>query len=630
MQKILEDMSHNIYIQEVEAERGAWGGKLEFILTCIGSAVGLGNVWRFPYLLFRSGGGAFLIPFVIMLFLIGIPLFFLDISLGQFASLGPLAIFRMSPIWKGVGFSMIFTNLILIMYYNVIISWCMYFLFASFTNHLPWQSCGNMWNTPLCTTSEEFKNLTSSGNDSFIMKENLSLSRSELKTPSEEYFYRKVLQMSDGLDHPGTIIWQLALCLFLAWTIVFLVISKGIASLGKVVYFSSTFPYVLLTIMLVRGVTLEGALKGIKFYMLPDFSRLSDLKVWSDAATQMFYALGSGSGALIAMSSYNKFNNNTLRDALIVPISNVLTSIYAGFVIFSVLGYMAEMKGVEVKDVAADGPGLAFVVYPEGLSTLPAAPVWSILFYIMMLVLGFSTMFGMTECFFIAFMDEFPLLLRKSAERTYLFRGLGILLFYLISLPMVTNCGFYLFSIVDSFIGSFTFIFICEFELFVVMFFYGYKNFESDLSMMLGDKRWLFMFFRVTWCFVTPAIILISIVATAISYKRPTLFNETYTFPVWGEAIGWLVVAFCLFFIPAYFFLYCRKDFKKSLRKGITSELSWGPALYINRTGRYEKTRRMTINSIVTDICTTVTIDNITDQSSVSNKSFKEDTVEHM
>ncbi|ESN90549.1 hypothetical protein HELRODRAFT_166229 [Helobdella robusta] len=168
-------------------ERGAWGGKLEFILTCIGSAVGLGNVWRFPYLLFRNGGGAFLIPFLIMLFLIGIPLFFLEITWGQFASLGPLAIFKFCPIWKGLAYSMLSVNLMVFLYYNIIISWCIYYFFASLTTQLPWQSCGNAWNTHFCTTADQFKNISES-RSMFVWRDEVNISRYDLKTPSEEYF----------------------------------------------------------------------------------------------------------------------------------------------------------------------------------------------------------------------------------------------------------------------------------------------------------------------------------------------------------------------------------------------------------------------------------------------------------
>ncbi|ESN90548.1 hypothetical protein HELRODRAFT_166228 [Helobdella robusta] len=423
--------------------------------------------------------------------------------------------------------------------------------------------------------------------------------------------------MSDGIDHSGKIVWQLACCLFLAWVIIFLVLIRGISSLGKVVYFTSTFPYVLLTVMLVRGVTLHGALKGIKFYVLPDFTRLTDPIVWGDAATQIYFAFSVCIGVLIAMSSYNNFKNNTLRDAFIVPIVNVLTSFYAGFVIFSVLGFMADMKGVEVKDVAADGPGLVFVVYPEGLSTMPAAPVWSVLFFIMMMMLGFSSMFGMVECFFVSFLDEFPTLLRKSSERTYLFRGIGCTFFFVISLPMVTNGGFYLFSIIDSFAGSYPLLIVGLVEMIVLMFVYGFKNFRDDMEMMLGKKPVLFMLFRISWSFIGPIVIVLSIVAMGLSYNKPTLFNKKYSFPPVGEILGWLIVTFCISFIPLYFLFYMSSDLYRLYKDGIQPEPSWGPARVEDRTGRFEKTRHATVKSVNVEITTNVTCDDAAEDDKV-------------
>lgn len=566
-------------------ERGAWGGKIEFILTCIGYAVGLGNVWRFPYLLYRSGGGAFMIPFVIMLIIIGIPLFFLELCFGQFASLGPLAIWNVSPIMKGLGFAMVFTNLCIALYYNVIISWCLYYLFASMTDVLPWESCDHYWNTPLCRTTEEFSNMTA--NDTITIG-NETISRNLLKSPSEEYYYNKVLQMSDDVGNTGTIIWQLALTLFLCWLIVFFVLIKGIGSLGKVVYVTSIFPYILLTIMLIRGVTLEGASLGIEFYLIPDWSKLSDPKVWSDAATQIFYALSTCTGGLIAMASYNQFKNNTLRDSLIVPIVNVLTSFYAGFVIFSVLGYMAHKKGVSVAEVAADGPGLVFVVYPEGLATMPVAPLWSILFFIMMMMLGLSSMFSMIECFFSGFMDEYPHILRKTYLHTVIFRIIGCSCFYLISLPMVTKGGFYIFTLFDAYSGGFPLLIVGLFELITITYIYGYKNFSYDIEMMLGKKPNII--FAICWHFLSPAAVLAIIIFSAIYYAPPTLFSGEYVFPSWASGIGWGIVTFCLFMIPLVFlYVLCKGGADKLIYKLSRPAESWGPAKKVDRTGKYAK-----------------------------------------
>ncbi|XP_060037079.1 sodium-dependent proline transporter isoform X5 [Erinaceus europaeus] len=132
------------------ADRGNWTGKLDFLLSCIGYCVGLGNVWRFPYRAYTNGGGAFLVPYFLMLAICGIPLFFLELSLGQFSSLGPLAVWKISPLFKGAGAAMLLIVGLVAIYYNMIIAYVLFYLFASLTSDLPWEHCGNWWNTDLC------------------------------------------------------------------------------------------------------------------------------------------------------------------------------------------------------------------------------------------------------------------------------------------------------------------------------------------------------------------------------------------------------------------------------------------------------------------------------------------------
>ncbi len=132
---------------------------------------------------------------------------------------------------------------------------------------------------------------------------------------SEDYWNNRVLRInqSKGIGDPGAVLWDQALCLLLAWIIVFLCLAKGVKGTGKVVYFTATFPYVILIILLVRGCTLDGAINGIRFYVTPEWARLKDPNVWSAAATQIFFSLGVSFGGLLTFASYNKFNNNIFR-----------------------------------------------------------------------------------------------------------------------------------------------------------------------------------------------------------------------------------------------------------------------------------------------------------------------------
>ncbi|BFZ24502.1 hypothetical protein BsWGS_27541 [Bradybaena similaris] len=149
------------YSVENMTHRDSWTGRLDFLLSCIGFAVGLGNIWRFPYLCYKSGGGAFLIPYTFFLITCGLPLFFLEVSYGQFGSLSPISVWRMSPLFRGLGYGMVIISAIVCIYYNVIIAWNFYFLFSSFSGVLPWTLCDQSWNTPHCMV---LRNSSLSGN----------------------------------------------------------------------------------------------------------------------------------------------------------------------------------------------------------------------------------------------------------------------------------------------------------------------------------------------------------------------------------------------------------------------------------------------------------------------------------
>uniref|UniRef100_A0A3P9N2S3 Transporter n=1 Tax=Poecilia reticulata TaxID=8081 RepID=A0A3P9N2S3_POERE len=244
--------------------RGQWATKMEFILAVAGHIVGLGNVWRFPYLCYKNGGGVFFIPYVLFLFTCGIPLFFLETSLGQFTSQGGITCWRnMCPLFEGLGYGSQVVVLYTGVYYIVILAWTFLYLFSSFRTELPWVSCNNSWNTVACF--EHGHNDT----PSFHLYANTTSS-------VVQFWERRILGLSDGIDNIGSVRWDLALCLLLAWVLCYFCVWNGVKSTGKVVYFTATFPYVMLAVLLVRGLTLPGAKDGILFYLYPDPSRLAD------------------------------------------------------------------------------------------------------------------------------------------------------------------------------------------------------------------------------------------------------------------------------------------------------------------------------------------------------------------
>ena len=204
-------------------------------------------------------------------------------------------------------------------------------------------------------------------------------------------FSNNILNRTPGLENSGEIVWKLVLALGVAWIIVFFCIFKGIKSSGKVVYFTSVFPFVVLIILGINGWTLKGSEVGMLYFFKPDFLKLTEANVWFDAAVQVFFSMGTCSGGLITLSSYNKFTEPTLRNTFIITLTSSITAIFSGFVVFSYIGYLAHVTNQEVKDVVSSGSGLSFIVFPFAATSIPGAPFWSVIFFIMMLTLGLDS-----------------------------------------------------------------------------------------------------------------------------------------------------------------------------------------------------------------------------------------------
>ncbi|XP_073704394.1 sodium- and chloride-dependent glycine transporter 1 isoform X1 [Garra rufa] len=407
-------------------------------------------------------------------------------------------------------------------YYNVVICIAFYYFFMSMTNLLPWTYCNNPWNTPDCVgvAGTTRANATFANMSAVVSGVTEIVNRTKRTSPSEEYWRNYVLNVSDGIGNFGEVRLPILGCLAVSWVVVFLCLIRGVKSSGKVVYFTATFPYVVLTILFIRGITLDGAVSGIKYYLTPQWEKILDAKVWGDAASQIFYSLGCAWGGLITMASYNKFHNNCFRDSIIISVTNCGTSVYAGFVIFSILGFMANHLGVDVSEVADHGPGLAFVAYPEALTLLPISPLWSLLFFFMLILLGLGTQFCLLETLVTAVVDEIGTdWIIKN--KTYVTLGVAIIGF-LLGVPLTSQAGIYWLLLMDNYAASFSLVVISCIMCICIMYVYGHKNYFRDVEMMLGFPPPIF--FRICWRYVSPFII-------------TRLKNSVRPDPDWGPAL---------------------------------------------------------------------------------------------
>uniref|UniRef100_A0A8D0CS76 Transporter n=1 Tax=Sander lucioperca TaxID=283035 RepID=A0A8D0CS76_SANLU len=568
-------------------ERGNWASKKEYILSMIGYAVGLGNIWRFPYLAYNNGGGAFLIPYFVMLVLAGIPLFFLESAFGQFCSQGPINIWRAVPILQGVGVAMVMVTLIVSVYYNVIIAYSLYYMFASFQSPLPWSSClnqadSNCSNTPIvyCNVSGSLVANWTQGNSTCPLSDMITV---PLQSPSEQYWDRVALQRSSGLDETGPVVWHLALCLLLSSMIVAAALIRGIKSSGKVVYFTATFPYVVILILLIRGVTLEGARDGIEFYIgsQSNLTKLTEAQVWKDAATQTFYSLSIGWGGVMTLASYNNFHNNVFNNLYIC------TSVLAGFAIFSILGHMAHIYKMPVGEVVKEGFGLAFIAYPDALSKLPISPLWSILFFFMLLTVGLDSQFAGIEVITTCLLDAFPKTF-KSKRALLTITTSSIL--YLLGLPCITRAGIYWVTLIDQFAGSWVLLFLVLLEIIGVCYIYGGNRFIKDIEMMIGKKSFTFwLWWRACWFFISPCIIVI-LIWSLMTFTPPSYGGVQ--FPVWGLVLGWCIAVFILLWVPViavYTLMRAEGSPWKRLKSLCSPAEQWHPYLDIHRGERYSQ-----------------------------------------
>lgn len=531
-----------------EKERGSWGSQFEFLFSCLSFCVGLGNVWRFPYLCYRNGGGAFLIPYVLNLFFIGLPLVFFELSLGQFSRSSPIALWSICPLFKGIGISMLVIVIGIGLYYNIIIAWIIFYLgsiisnIATGSSSLPWTTCHNWWNSMNCV--EANNSLIDLNGDENLMN--------HLKTnPVEEFFNNNMLQISHGIDDIGGLRWELVGCVGAAWMLVYLGLVKGVASLGKVAYVTALFPYVILSVLLVRGITLPGAEQGIKFYLYPNFEKLMEIQVWADAAMQIFFSLGPCWGSLITLATYNKFNNNTLRDAIIISFANCLTSFLTGFVVFSFIGFMAHQMDRSIEEVTVSGPGLAFIVYPEALAMLPMSPLWAVLFFLMLLTLGIGTQLTIMETITRTIVDAMP---GRVTHRLVLTLSCSCML--LAGMVMVTDGGMYVFQLMDNHVGTFPALLTGLMEILVIGWLYGTDRFLENIRRMIGwsgNSSWYRMhqmYWSIMWRLVTPLLLLAILVASVVGYN-PTQYGQ-YVYPTWANILGWIISSISVIWIPVY------------------------------------------------------------------------------
>lgn len=477
------------------AQRENWGTRTGFILAAVGSAIGLGNIWRFPYMVYDNGGGAFLIPYFFALITAGIPIIIMEFGLGhKYKGAAPTTFFSIARKWEWLGWWQVLIAFVISVYYVAVIGWAVNYTGFSFT-----QSWG---------------------------------------TDTKAFFFGDFLQLSDSALNIGGIVWPVfigtALIWFITWLVLFAGVKRGIEFANKIVM---PLLFILILIIMGRAITLEGALDGLNYLFKPDFSKVLDPKVWVAAYGQIFFTLSICFAIMITYSSYLEDDSDINNNGMMTAFINCGFSMLAGIMIFGVLGHMALEQGVGVQDVAGAGVGLAFVTIPKAINYLPAPWLFGPLFFISIVFAGLSSMISISEACCAAVMDRMKVS-RKTAVTGYVAIG------FLVSLIFMTNGGLYVLDIVDHFINNFGIIFAGIVEIVFVAWLFRLETVREHINAIsdFAIGKW--------WNFCLMAITPIVLGYMGIKNLVGDLENPYEGYPIkalvmygWAVIIGIIIVA---------------------------------------------------------------------------------------
>ncbi len=481
-------------------QRDQWGGKLGFILAAIGSAIGLGNIWRYPYVAYENGGGAFLVPYFIALLTAGIPVLILEYSLGhKYRSAAPFSYRSLSQRWEWLGWWQIGVSFFIITYYMVIIGWVLSYCYYSF---------GTQW-----------------GSD------------------PDAFFNGSYLGLTDSFWQIGGIQWKVLLATAIAWAITYWLlrrgVSKGIEIASKILIPALV---VMIIIVVIRGLTLPGAIQGLNVLLTPDFGELTNPSVWVAAYGQIFFSIGVGFSIMITYSSYLPRRSDLTNSGFIVALSNTGFEFLAALGVFSVLGFLAVQQNAGVDEVVTQGVGLAFVAFPQIINELPGLnSFFGLMFFGALFFAGLTSAVSILECGIAGVKEKFDL--SRTAAVNWVC-GLAAL----VSILYATKGGLYYLDAIDHFINNYGLVLSALVEVILVAWIVrqlgSLQRHLNERSYVSAGRWWI-----LALTIITP--VLLGVVTAFNFYGELTSRYGDYPLSGllifgWGTAVLVIVVGFVL------------------------------------------------------------------------------------
>jgi len=486
------------------AARETFSSRRLFILSAIGSAVGLGNIWRFPYIAYENGGGAFLIPYLVALLTAGIPLLFLDYAVGhKFRGSAPLAYRRMNRGAEVLGWWQVLVCFVIAIYYAVIIAWATMYTFFSVTK---------AW-----------------GDD------------------AEGYFYNDFLQIAEvpalGFDFVPGVLWPLLAVWAVVIGIMVLGVRKGISRANGIFL---PLLVVMFVILVITSLFLPGAMDGLNAFFTPDWAALANPGVWAAAYGHIFFSLSVAFGIMVTYASYLKRKSDLTGSGLVVAFSNSGFEILAGIGVFAALGFMAQAAGTGVDEVVSGGIGLAFIAFPTIVSQAPLGALLGVLFFGALVFAGLTSLISILEVIVAAVQDK----LGWARVKASLAVTVPVAFISLVLFPTAT--GLYLLDVSDAFVNSFGIMLGALVAVVAIAWLYRRLPMLAEhlnaVSTVKSRRGWMVLVSVVAP--IALAYMLINDLITKITtpYEDyPAWFLNVFG---WGMSIGLIVVALILTLIP--------------------------------------------------------------------------------
>ncbi|MEL6115961.1 sodium-dependent transporter [Photobacterium sp. SP02] len=454
-------------------KREQWGTRAGFILAAVGSAIGLGNIWRFPYMAYENGGGAFFIPYLFAMITAGIPFMIMEFSLGhKLRGAAPRAFSKLGVKLEWLGWFQVFIASVIAVYYVAVIGWAISYMGFAFT-----QSWGSDTNA---------------------------------------FFFSEYLKLGDNSpSNLGGLQLHIAIPMVIAWGITFAAIFTGVkGGIERASKIMMPLLFLMVLALIARVIFLDGALDGLNYLFQPDFSKILDAKVWSAAYGQIFFTLSVGFAIMIAYSSYLPEKSDISNNAFMTVLINCGFSMVAGILIFSVLGYMAQEQAKPLTEVVSAGVGLAFVTIPAAINLLPAPYILGPVFFLALVVAGLSSHISIIEAVTSAIMDKLKWSRKKAASVVC---GVG----FIVSMAFATNGGLLLLDLVDYFINNVALLASCLIELLVIGWLLKVSDIRSYVNSIseFSIGKW----FEICIRFISPIML-----AIILGTNLTNTFNNGY------------------------------------------------------------------------------------------------------